>query len=150
MDKIFSCISASDARVDIEKIEQLWDKIENITESFVILHGGLIVFERYAPGWNAYKPHYIASMAKSLVGGLSLMLAMDDGLINLDDRACKYIPQWRDDSLKSIITVRQLAAHTSGLKMRKRTGFRMKNCPAGKARSGGAKTRLLYRAILPL
>jgi hypothetical protein len=40
---------------------------------------------------------------------------MHDGLIDLDDLACKYIPQWKDDPLKSQITIRQLGAHTSGL-----------------------------------
>ena len=115
MDNLFSRETADGARLDLEKLERFWDDISEITDSFVILHGGSIVFERYKEDWDAYKTHSIASMAKAVVGGLSLMLAMDDGLIALDDLACRYIPQWRDDHLKSKITVRQLAAHTAGL-----------------------------------
>ena len=115
MDNLFSRTTADEAGLDQEKLEQLWDKIGGITDSFVILHGSSVVFERYKNDWNAYKCNHTASMAKAVVGGLSLMLAMDDGLITLDDPACKYIPQWRGDRLKSKITVRQLAAHTSGL-----------------------------------
>jgi len=54
-------------------------------------------------------------MAKALVGGMSLALAMANGLISPDDPAAKYIPAWRADPLKSKITIRQLATHTSGL-----------------------------------
>ena len=43
------------------------------------------------------------------------MLAIQDGLIDIDDYACKYIPQWESDRVKSNITIRHLASHTSGL-----------------------------------
>jgi hypothetical protein len=33
------------------------------------------------------KRHYTASMAKALVGGLSLAVAIDDGLLSQDDLA---------------------------------------------------------------
>lgn len=61
------------------------------------------------------KPHGTASMAKALVGGMSLLVAMSDGLIAPDDPACKYIAEWRSDPIKSKITIRQLATHTSGI-----------------------------------
>jgi len=35
--------------------------------------------EWYAPGWDADKKHGTASLAKALVGGMSLVLALDDG-----------------------------------------------------------------------
>lgn len=54
-------------------------------------------------------------MAKALVGGMSLLVAMSDGLIAPDDPACKYIAEWRSDPIKSKITIRQLATHTSGI-----------------------------------
>jgi CubicO group peptidase (beta-lactamase class C family) len=46
---------------------------------------------------------------------MSLAVAMSDGRIAPDDPAAKYIPAWRTDSLKSKITIRQLATHTSGI-----------------------------------
>ena len=54
-------------------------------------------------------------MAKAIVGGVSLAVAMTDGRIALDDPAAKYVPQWQDDPRKSKITVRQLGSHTSGI-----------------------------------
>ncbi len=54
-------------------------------------------------------------MAKAVVGGVSLAVAMSDGRITLDDKAAKFIPPWKDDPLKSRITIRQLGSHTSGI-----------------------------------
>ena len=85
------------------------------TQAYMIVYKDKVVYERYLPDWNRYKPHGTASAAKGIMGGLSLMLAMHDGLIDLDDPAHKYIPQWKNDPLKSKITIRQLGAHTSGL-----------------------------------
>lgn len=85
------------------------------TNAILIIRNDHIVREWYAPGFSREKPHYTASLAKSIVGGVSLMVAMDDGRIGPDDPASKYIPSWRDDPLKSKITVRHLATHYSGI-----------------------------------
>ncbi|HWC95925.1 MAG TPA: serine hydrolase [Candidatus Sulfopaludibacter sp.] len=85
------------------------------TTGLLLIRRGRTVLEWYAPGWNAEKPHGTASLAKALVGGTSLALAMSDGLISPDDRAAKYIPAWAADPLKSKITIRELATHTSGI-----------------------------------
>ena len=76
---------------------------------------GRIAYEWYAAGWGPDRPHGTASMAKALVGGMSLLVAISDGAIAADDLASRYIPQWRGDRLKSTITIRQLATHTSGI-----------------------------------
>ena len=85
------------------------------TKAYMMIHKDNIVYERYSDDFDRLKSHFTASAAKGIMGGLSLMLAMHDGLIALDDLACKYIPQWKDDPLKSKITIQQLGAHTSGL-----------------------------------
>jgi len=85
------------------------------TTGLLVIRRGRIALEWYAPDWNADRPHGTASMAKALVGGMSLALAMSDGRISPDDLASKYIPKWRTDPLKSKITIRQLATHTSGI-----------------------------------
>ena len=74
-----------------------------------------IVYERYADGFSRRKQHYTASLAKSLVGGLSLMLAMDDGRARPDELASRFVPQWADIAGKRDITLRHLATHTSGM-----------------------------------
>ena len=85
------------------------------TTGLLVMRHGDIALEWYAPGWDADRPHGTASMAKALVGGAMLALAMSDGRISPDDLAANYIPDWRADPLKSKITIRQLATHTSGI-----------------------------------
>jgi CubicO group peptidase (beta-lactamase class C family) len=85
------------------------------TTGLLVLRRGAIALEWYADGWNADRPHGTASMAKALVGGTSLLVAISDGLISPDDLASKYIPAWKSDPRKSKITIRHLATHTSGI-----------------------------------
>ena len=102
--------------------EHVDDLFRRGTEAYMIIYKDKIVCERYLPDWNRYKPHGIASASKGIIGGLSLMLAMHDGLIDIDDLACNYIPQWKNDPLKSMITIRMLGAHTSGIDDSTETG----------------------------
>ncbi len=88
--------------------------------------------EWYAPGWDANRPHGTASMAKALVGGMSLAVAMSDGRISPDDPASKYIAGWRADPLKSKITIRQLATHTSGISDAEEEGIAHDQLPGWK------------------
>jgi CubicO group peptidase (beta-lactamase class C family) len=74
-----------------------------------------IVYEWYAPGHDAERPQGTASLAKALVGGLSLAVALTDGKLSLDDPAARFIPQWNDDPKRARITLRHLGSHTSGL-----------------------------------
>jgi CubicO group peptidase (beta-lactamase class C family) len=85
------------------------------TTGLIVIRRGRIALEWYAPGWDADRPHGTASMAKALVGGMSLAVAMSDGRISPADLASKYITGWSADPLKSKITIRQLATHTSGI-----------------------------------
>ncbi len=80
------------------------------TTSMLVIQSGRTVYE-----WGANKPHYTASLAKALVGGMSLLVALNDGRMKPDDPAWKYIPAWRDDPLKRKITIRHLATHSSGI-----------------------------------
>lgn len=64
---------------------------------------------------------YTASMAKAIVGGVSLGIALTDRRMTLDDTVASYVPHWKRDPRKSRITIRQLGSHTSGLKMLRRT-----------------------------
>ncbi|MBO0726951.1 MAG: serine hydrolase [Blastocatellia bacterium] len=85
------------------------------TTTFLVVRNDRIVYEWYAPDYSASKPHGTASLAKAVVAGLSLGVALTDGRIALDDRAAKFIPQWRNDPRKSKITIRHLGSHTSGM-----------------------------------
>jgi len=54
-------------------------------------------------------------MAKALVGGVAVAVAISDGRLTLDSPAANYVRQWRDDPQKSAITIRQLGSHSSGI-----------------------------------
>ncbi len=88
---------------------------EKKTKALLVIREDKIVLEWYAAEHSATARHYTASMAKGIVGGVSLAVAVSDGKISLDDPASKYIPQWKKDAKKSKITIRQLGSHTSGL-----------------------------------
>ncbi len=85
------------------------------TKGLLVIRNDRIVCEWYQEGHGADKQHYTASMAKAVVGGASLAVAVSDGLIALDDPAAKFVPQWRSDPRKSKITIRHLGSHTSGI-----------------------------------
>ncbi|MFB3827929.1 MAG: serine hydrolase [Bryobacteraceae bacterium] len=85
------------------------------TRALLIARNGKIVLEYYAEGAGPETRHYTASLAKALVGGMPLLVALADGRMRPDDLAVKYIPRWAGDPRKSRITIRQLATHTSGI-----------------------------------
>ena len=85
------------------------------TRAFLVVRHDHIVYEWYAPGVTATAKQGTASLAKALVGGMSLAVAITDGKIAIDDPAMKFVSQWKDDQLKSRITIRHLGSHTSGL-----------------------------------
>lgn len=85
------------------------------TKKLLVIRNDEIIYEWYAPEDGPAKRHYTASLAKALVGGMSLLLALNDGLLFPDSPACYYIPEWKNDPLKSKITIRQLATHSSGI-----------------------------------
>jgi len=99
-----------------EKLDALKDVLAaRKTKAFLVVRNDRIVYEWYAADHSASKRHGTASLAKAVVGGLSLGVALTDGRIALDDRAAKFVPQWRNDPRKSKITIRHLGSHTSGL-----------------------------------
>lgn len=85
------------------------------TKNFLVLRHGQVAFEWYAADSGPSQGHSTASLAKALVGGTSLVLALADGRLKVDDPAWKYIPAWKDDPQKSKITIRHLATHSSGI-----------------------------------
>jgi CubicO group peptidase (beta-lactamase class C family) len=85
------------------------------TAVLLIVRHDKIVYEWYGKGTTPKTHLNSASTAKALVGGMAAAAELTDGFINLNDPAAKYIPQWRDDPVKSKITLRELGDHTSGL-----------------------------------
>ncbi len=102
------------------------------TTGLLLVRRGATALEWYADGWNADRPHGTASMAKALVGGVSLLAAMSEGRISPDDLASKYISSWKDDPCKAKITIRHLATHTSGIEDAEQDGLPHDKLPGWK------------------
>ena len=118
---------------NMQKLEAFKSTLSgNNTRALLIARHGRIVFEWYAPGNDENKKQGTASLAKALVGGDSLMIALDEGHMQVDDLAYKYIPDWKDDPLKSKITIRQLATHSSGLEDAEAAGYSHADLPGWK------------------
>jgi CubicO group peptidase (beta-lactamase class C family) len=85
------------------------------TTAFLVIRNDRIVYEWYADGAGPGRTHGTASLAKAVVGGLALAVALTDRRIALNDPVAKYVPQWTTDPQKVRIEVRHLGSHTSGL-----------------------------------
>jgi CubicO group peptidase (beta-lactamase class C family) len=106
-----------------DALEQLRERLEQRgTDAFLVVKRDRLVYEWYAPGWEHRDGHFVASLAKGLVGGISLMLASCDGRIGLDDAVAKHVPEWSGDPERSQVTVRHLATHASGIPHASKTG----------------------------
>jgi CubicO group peptidase (beta-lactamase class C family) len=102
------------------------------TRALIVARNGKIALEWYAQGAGPETRQGTASLAKALVGGMSLLVALDSGRISPDDTAARYIPRWRADEKKSRITIRQLATHTSGIEDAEQGGIPHMELPGWK------------------
>src|SRR4051812_25862376 len=71
-----------------EKLSEMRDALAKVgTTGLLVIRHDRVVMEWYAEGWDANKPHGTASLAKSLIGGMSLAATMNQGLIRPEDLA---------------------------------------------------------------
>lgn len=92
--------------------------------SVIVVKGGRLVVDAYAPGVDPDELHYVASVTKS-IGSLLLGIAMDRGLMPglkddvLDMRLAELFPQYREilvaDPGKHDIRLRHVLSMTAGL-----------------------------------
>ena len=75
--------------------------------------GGNLIFQSYVPGFSASTPHKIYSGTKSFVA-VGALIAQQEGLLSLDEKASDTLTEWRGDRRRSI-TINELLSHTSGL-----------------------------------
>lgn len=83
------------------------------TRAIVVVQGGAIVAERYAPGFDRNTEMLGWSASKSIMGTL-VGLLVDDGVLKLDEPA--PVPEWKGGGdPRGKITLRQLLTMSSGL-----------------------------------
>lgn len=83
--------------------------------SVLVMKGDKIIFEDYQNGHSAEKPWLLASGTKSF-SGVMLAAAIEDKLVkSFDEKVSDTITEWKNDSQKANITLRQLLSLTSGI-----------------------------------
>jgi CubicO group peptidase (beta-lactamase class C family) len=82
--------------------------------ALLVYRHGQLVFEDYLNGHRRDDPHRLASGTKSFVGVLAVM-AVEDGLLQLDEKVADTLTEWKADERKACITIRQLLTLTSGI-----------------------------------
>src|SRR5438093_1697354 len=82
--------------------------------SMLVIQNGRTVFEHYANGGSATGRWPIFSGTKSF-WGIAALAAVRDGFFKLDDPVSDMIAEWKSDSRKSQITIRQLLNQTDGI-----------------------------------
>lgn len=108
--------SPESQQMSLSRLEALREKlVQRRTTALVVIRNDRIVYQWYAAGMDGHQPLGTASLAKAIVGGMSLAVPLSDGLISLDDPVSRFVPAWKDDADKSKITIRHLGSHTSGL-----------------------------------
>ena len=99
-------------------IQQLYDYLElKNSRSFMVLHNGKIVLEKYFGTHTATTPWYWASAGKTLTSTVT-GIAEQEGLININNKVSSYIGTgWTSETLakENLITCKHLLTMTSGL-----------------------------------
>ncbi len=84
------------------------------TNSLLIIKGGTIVYEKYARGWDAEKRHVSWSVAKSVSSAL-VGVAVQQGLLSLDDSVCSILTEYKDNETVCAIKVKHFLTFSPGL-----------------------------------
>jgi CubicO group peptidase (beta-lactamase class C family) len=97
----------------------VWDEAAAYSRScegqvLLVLKDGKEIFQDCAVGWKPDRPHPLASGTKSFTG-VAAMIAVQQGLISLDEKVGDTLTEWKQDPRKSRITVRELLSLCSGL-----------------------------------
>ena len=115
--------------------------------AFLVVHQGALVCERYDRGVEADEAWWLASGTKSFTPVI-IALAVQDGLLELDQPAADILTEWQEGPERSAITIRHLLNQSSGLA----TNPRNRRLPSyqravGARRDYPAGERFVYGAV---
>lgn len=89
------------------------------TRALVVVHGGRLVAEAYAEGWDASQRQTGWSMSKSVTSTM-VALALERGTLALDGPP--PVPEWSDQDPRHQITLAQMLQMSDGLAFREEYG----------------------------
>lgn len=82
--------------------------------ALVVMKGGRTIFEEYRNGGSRSAAAKIYSGTKGF-WNFAALAAQEDGLLDLDEKACATLPEWTGDAKKSRLTLRDLLNFSAGL-----------------------------------
>jgi CubicO group peptidase (beta-lactamase class C family) len=88
--------------------------VEQGGEALIVKVSGKTIWETYAGDGGKYVPQRIYSGTKAY-WGLAALVAVEDGILKLDEKVEDTITEWQGNKTKSQITVRELLDFSSGL-----------------------------------
>ena len=86
------------------------------TDALIVLHDGVVIEERYAPGMGELTPHLLMSMSKSVVGCVAGIL-VERGLLDPEAPVATYVPEIEGSGYAGT-TVRHLLDMRTGVAFR--------------------------------
>jgi CubicO group peptidase (beta-lactamase class C family) len=108
-----------DAVEKIDALLQQWAADSDQGFQVCIVRHGVVVINR-AYGQRDGRPmtlsdkSWMASISK-LLAGTSMMMAVDQGRVKLDDSVTRFFPAFRDASVTTPLTIHRLYTHTGGM-----------------------------------
>ncbi|MDR1927832.1 MAG: beta-lactamase family protein [Oscillospiraceae bacterium] len=86
------------------------------SDSFLVLRGGRLVYERYFNGYDENTPHYLASVTKSFISALTGIAIRDGYVQGVDQKVADFFPEAViTEESKRDMTIEHLLTMTSGL-----------------------------------
>lgn len=82
-------------------------------QALIVARGGEISLEEYDDGFERTQSHPLYSGTKSF-WGVAAICAVEDGLLELDERVAATIDGWSEDPWKRRVTLRMLLSLTAG------------------------------------
>jgi CubicO group peptidase (beta-lactamase class C family) len=89
-----------------------WQR-STFTDGLLVMHKGVVVYQKHYSGMAAHQPHSLWSMSKSFTGLLATML-IKEGVIDPNALVVKYLPELKDSAWADA-TVQQTLDMTTGV-----------------------------------
>src|SRR5689334_21275220 len=83
------------------------------TDALLIKQNGKILYEKYAPPYDADKRHYLWSISKSITGLLAA-IADKKGILKIDETVSEIFPELKGKAYFDELKVRHLLEWSSG------------------------------------
>ena len=97
----------SSSKRTVSDIMESWQ-----TDSLVVLHNGVLVYEKYWNGMSSKQPHWVASVSKSYIGTLAAIL-IERGVLDRNRTVASYVPELASSGFAEA-TIGQILDMTAG------------------------------------